>query len=289
MKRVLPFIVVVYVSIFLSGCYSMEDSKYLPFQNVKYRKSNSPQAFIGSIGLKRREGPNTFDIKYVPKWEGLAVAKTGAFLKTESRQFSFFTKVSNMGLVVPTFSKEQVSAGGTFASFESGYFTIYSIINTKELVDELNRGENEGIRKYLRQSKDYRIITSMVLVEGHSSVKANKIGIHWGIKLVSIKMLGNPLSMILGFRAPRDIVNANGQKVTLTYAEEELVSMADNSIYAYEYGRIIWDKTRYSKIIDILVDRPSSFFHWSDADSTFPNAEDNPRKLPDSRNPQKCR
>ena len=61
-------------------------------------------------------------------------------------------------------------------------------------------------------------------------------------------------------------------------------SMSDNMVYAYEYGRIVWDNSnddKNGKVKDIMVDRPGGFLCWHfwDAKSPLKCAVSDPEDL----------
>ena len=243
----------------LFGC----GTHYLKFQNVKYRIGGANRAFIGAVGLLRTEGPNTFSIKYVPQWKNVKITKTGSIAKSikDTLQFTGAVSIEGQGEATSNFEKKKTL---------SGKFTIYQIMDIKELVRELNSVENKDLRNdYLKLSKDFRIITSMITVEKHSeSIEVNGV-----------------LSLTTTVDGVAKIMLKPDANARIKFETNYLESMSDNMIYAYEYGRIVWDSSKdgkkNGKIKDIMVDHPGGLLGWHfwDAKSPLKCAVSDPEDL----------
>ncbi|MEM7284313.1 MAG: hypothetical protein AAF438_22150 [Pseudomonadota bacterium] len=205
----------------------------LEFQGINFRVNAAHEAFIGSIGLKRTEGRNRYELKFTPVWDGLILKNTSKFDRSlmraveRSLQFSGDSQASAAGV--------QAALGTTLNAKEVGKFHLFRIVDTKSLVDQLNSDENRDLRRYLRRSADYRIVTSTIVVYSHDS---------------SLK-LENTANLRLALTSSE----AGSMEIEAKSDSErvETLSMSDGTIYAYEFSRLCW--TKKGEVSDILLDR----------------------------------
>ncbi len=247
MKKFTAYSALMIFIVIFQGCSGISNlisqtNSYFIFQNVRFRIGAAHEAFIGSIGLMRTEGKNRYELKFTPRWDNLALKNTVKFdndlrqainqqlgIKVEPKRIKGVD--SNAGISAKLLAEDSIK----------GKFHILRIVDTKALVDELNSLEDQEILKYIARNKDYRIVTSIIVVYDHKASQEMDSALNLNLKLKS-DQLGNAY-----------IDATSGRKNVAT------LSMSDGSIYAYEYSRFCWEKDSDFKVADILLDRPTAF------------------------------
>lgn len=252
--------------IITSGCSTFHSltarNDSLEFQGISFRVNAAHEAFIGSIGLKRTESKNRFELKFTPLWDNLALKNTTKFDLSLAQ-----TVEKSLEVKGETHSgNNNLNAGLSSSSDGSlaGKYHLLRIVDTKALVDQLNESKNNDLREYIFRSSDYRIITSAVIVYDHATSK----------KLANTSNLKLEMKSDSTGNATIDI-KSNGTSV-------KKLSMSDGTIFAYEFSRICWSKNASGaiKVADILLDRNI----WrGDSSACLKNTVSNPLELTKSK------
>ncbi len=239
-----------FIVFFICASNVFAEEKYLKFQSVKYRTGGANRAFIGSIGIKRTEGDNAFYIRYDPHWSGLTVKKTGSFEKVEGKGMEFSLAAKDGGALSGGAGELSAGVGVNTTNNTTAKYIIYQVLDIKDLVEELNADANKKLLGYLKLSKKFRIITSIVEVKNHNDTSTSEINVNAAFILKSSPLgdTGKTISTISSESiGGSNSIQVPGTKLKLKKTNRIVLSMADNMIYAYEYGRLIWDYDKKSK------------------------------------------
>ncbi len=230
-------LVLLAIAYLVSGCGFVSrimtpSGEGLEFQGIDFRVNAAHEAFIGSIGLKRSEGRNRYELKFTPIWDDLVLKNTTKFDRSLLKAVERSLGLSGAG---PAETAELKAAlGTTLNTKESGKFHLFRIVDTKSLVDQLNNEKNKDLRNYVSRSADYRIITSIIIVYDHDSSSKMEKRANLEFALTS----SDTGSMSIKAKSERETV--------------ETLSMSDGTIYAYEFSRLCW---KNNVVTDILLDR----------------------------------
>lgn len=229
--------------------------RYLKFQGTKFRTGGAHRAHLGAIGIKRTAGDNVFELKRIPKLSKIGVSQTAVFTKTTEGLFKVtaeakFKEIEDLGI--------SPSAEGDFkrTSKQTGIYTIIYLSDIAGLVDQLNDRDNDRIRNYLRRTRDARIVTSVIKVKTHKITVSSE----YSFDIQGIED-GDADDEQSGTVSNDEKSGGKGTKIEIDGSPG--LSLADGTTYAYEYGRILWD-VQTGLIADILTDRPSRWYNWSD-------------------------
>ena len=252
----------------------------LQFQNYRFRTGAAFKSTqLGAIGLKRTSGHNVFSVKAIPKISELALVRSASFARNSRSEFQFVGDLS-----LTDIKNLNAEAGGSYRKdlSESGIFTIYYVANVKDLVDQLNADDNADLRNYLSRSKDFRIITAIVKVRNHSLLLKSGSNVNVNLKaLAALEQEGTATASTEEKDGSAKTVEIKDDNKTRDAIPRGL-QIADGGTYAYEFSRIVWDKTNPDKkIIDLLVDRPGRWYSWRDGnDHEYLRGTHNPRDIP---------
>lgn len=245
MRRLVLFSVFTMLLLTATGCSTFHNlttgSENLEFQGVHFRVNAAHEAFIGSIGLKRVEAKNRYELKFTPKWDQLSVKNTTKFDMSLARVVEESLNVEGETQPIGGNKNVEVDARLMMSSDtkSSGKYHLLRIVDTKALVDQLNDDDNRELRKYIMRSSKYRIVTSIIIVYDQSTSKTLEQTANLTLEL-NTDSIGNA-----SIEAKSD-----GRTV-------ETLSMSDGTIYAYEFSRICWQKdiSGHIAVADILLDR----------------------------------
>jgi hypothetical protein len=218
-----------------------EDSNYVVIAGVKMRKVNANVAEILWAGVKRDDGRNGFDPKFLP----LLDAAIDAPQRTEA--FNHQTrKIAADAAADAGLDTSELDLGGQMSngSETKGTLRIFRLLRVDDFVEQLNSEKNwSHLSKLSRQGADPRVITSVATVfDRSSSAKMNASG------KVRLK-----------------VRNADGEAEVLVKAEgseETLANLSDGTVFAYEFSRICWEKQNGKlRVFTLEVDRPGPDDH----------------------------
>lgn len=244
-------------ALLLAGC-AEQKGVYFPFQHVNYRLGGANRAFIGSVGAKRGPAANSFYHKYQPFWDCLLLSRTPTIGKRPDGVYAFQTTAA-----LDVVGSVAVKSGGKGFSGES--YEIFQVVDIRDMIDQLNSPRNCRLLKYLRQDEDFRIVTSMVVVTSHLREIAAAVDYDATYRLSS------SLDGVAGI-----VINEGGTSGSPP-SSDRILSISDNMIHAYEYGRLVWDR-RTGLVADILIDRPG--VRWTDRPDRPPGSTADPKALP---------
>ena len=158
------------LSLLTTGCGIIPTSDdRLEFQGAYFRTNAAHEAFIGSIGLKRTELNNRFELKFTPVWDNLVLKNTTKFDLTLARQVN--TSLGIEGNTAAPTGEVGVGTGTSSDAQSVDKYHLLRIADTKSLVEQLNDEKNSALRNYIKRSPKYRIITSVIIVYDHQSSK----------------------------------------------------------------------------------------------------------------------
>jgi hypothetical protein len=256
-------LLIVSILVSASGCNWFRSSNVsdLEFQGVKFRTGAAHEAFLGSIGMKRTDGINRYELKFSPAWSDLAVETTTKF--DRSLEYAINKSLGLKGSQGAEELDAKMMAEASISSEEKanskGKFHIFRIVDTRALVEQLNDESNSSLREYLQRSSEYRLVTSIVVAFSYQQSETIQRNAEGGITL----------------NTPSGIA-AEASASYIRAGTEEL-RISDGTIFAYEFSRMCWQRSNGKVIVaDILLDRDVRF---SDSDDCLKDTENDPTVL----------
>lgn len=231
---------------------------YILIQNKKYRIGDAKEAYLGSIGLLRREGMNHYERDFLPKYDGVKVTTSAIINTSEVNDIE-----GKLGLPIAELNSKLASAkaegkGHKENSVKVTYHAL-SIESKQDIVDMINSDPNGRPFQAFRQTKDARIITGVLIGFGHESS-----GTFSGATDLRLNTLSDIPVISVGFSG----------------GTTRQVSFSDGTILGYVYDRACWtlDEKGQMKIARLLTDNPTLFGDCNCPPGTFHDPDDARKK-----------
>lgn len=224
----------------LGGCGTAPDSDegsdYIEIAGVKMRKTGSTGTALLWAGVKRDEGRNGFDPKFLPLLE--------VEIDTPKVTEAFNQQTKKTALEAAAKANIEVGAidtGGSVAtqSTTTGTFHVFRLFRVDDFVGQLNSPKNRSSVEGLMRYENPRIITSIATVFTRSSNNAINAKANASLKVKNPEY-GNPEFTIKA--------ETSG---------ETLARLSDGTVFAYEYARVCWERVNgVVRVATLEVDRP---------------------------------
>jgi len=236
---------------------------YIPIQDKKYRTGDAKEAFLGSIGLLRREGKNLYERDFLPKYDGVKVTTSAIINTSEVNSIE-----GKLGLPITELISKLADANAELKghgenSVKVTYHAI-SIESKQDIVDIINSDPKDRAFHAFKQTKDARIITGVLIGFGHESSSS-----FLGATDLRLKTL-NDINII---------------SVGLSGGTNKQISFSDGTILGYVYDRACWelDENGQMKIARLLTDNPTLFGDCKCPSGTFNDPNDAKKNADDKK------
>src|SRR5690606_16272793 len=213
-----------------------ESSSYLEIAGVEMRKTGSTGTALLWAGVKRNEGRNGFDPKFLPLLDmEIDVPKVTEAFNQQTREAAL------QAAAAANARAADIDTGGSMSGSSStmGTFHVFRLFSVDDFVSQLNLEKNRRSIEGLMRYKDPRIITSIATVFSRSSEA--KINASGNVSLkVKNTQAGNPEFSIKA-----------------SSSDQTVARLSDGTVFAYEYSRICWEKVGgIVRVATLEVDRP---------------------------------
>lgn len=153
---------------------------------------------------------------------------------------AFHEKITKGGSVTvgATVDPHSITGGLDRSHTVEGYFKSYTVTDELALVKVLNSPENSEFRQHLKGwGSGARVITAIVKVFDHKEAYSLKG------------------TLAASGSVPVSAINETAKlKIDAKYASEKTLRLDNDTVYAYQYSKPIWDKNQPDKIAHLETD-----------------------------------
>ncbi len=207
---------------------SCANKNLVHLQGYRFRTNASFSAELGSLGVRRLDGPNRFEKIKTPEWKDLEVRKLARVSKSVREMLS-----KQAGLQLEDIAK--ASGRSNLQREEKIELELFEIRDIEKLRREIN--QDPDLLELVRRTNDSRIVTRIALVYNHARYRN----------------IADSLDVSLSL----DVLNSNPRLIAKrNRAVVDTLKISDGAIFAYTYARFCWGNDGH--IGDVLEDGTGS-------------------------------